>query len=143
VIHASAFSYRSSYARWACCAAVLLTFGCVSAPSGGSSAASNAAAAPRTSRDVILADEIVTSGARTALEAIKRLRPQMLQGRGVRETQEIAIYVDGTRTEGTRADLEQIPASQVKEIRYLNGQDATQRFGANHGAGAILVTRKS
>ena len=125
---------RGLYLAW--CTAVLMSLACASAPSGGS-------AAVRTSRDVILEDEIVTSGARTAMDAIRRLRPQMLQGRGVRETQEIAVYIDGNRTEGTRADLEQIPASQVKEIRYLNGQDATQRFGANHGAGAILVTRKS
>jgi hypothetical protein len=125
--------------------AALMSLACASAPSSTPStvAPSGTVTASRTSRDVILADEIATSGARTAMEAIRRLRPQMLQGRGVRETNEIAVYIDGTRTEGTRADLEQIPASQVKEIRYLNGQDATQRFGANHGAGAILVTRKS
>ena len=125
--------------------ATLMTLACASAPNStpSSVAPSGTATASRTSRDVILADEIATSGARTAMDAIKRLRPQMLQGRGVRETNEIVVYIDGNRTEGTRADLEQIPASQVKEIRYLNGQDATQRFGANHGAGAILVTRKS
>jgi hypothetical protein len=129
----------------ACGIATLMTLACASAPSStpSSVAPSGAATTSRTSRDVILADEIATSGARTAMDAIRRLRPQMLQGRGVRETNEIAVYIDGNRTEGTRADLEQIPASQVKEIRYLNGQDATQRFGANHGAGAILVTRKS
>ena len=125
--------------------ATLVTLACASAPNSAPSSVSpsGSATASRTSRDVILADEIATSGARTAMDAIRRLRPQMLQGRGVRETNEIAVYIDGNRTEGTRADLEQIPASQVKEIRYLNGQDATQRFGANHGAGAILVTRKS
>jgi hypothetical protein len=125
--------------------AALMSLACASAPSSTPStvAPSGTATTAHSSRDVILADEIATSGARTAMDAIRRLRPQMLQGRGVRETNEIAVYIDGNRTEGTRADLEQIPASQVKEIRYLNGQDATQRFGANHGAGAILVTRKS
>ena len=124
--------------------AALMTLACASAPSSTpSTAQSGTATAQRTSRDVILADEIATSGARTAMDAIRRLRPQMLQGRGVRETNEIAVYIDGNRTEGTRADLEQIPASQVKEIRYLNGQAATQRFGTHHGAGASLVTRKS
>jgi hypothetical protein len=136
---------RHSSKALAWCIAALMSLACASAPSSTPStvAPSGSATASRTSRDVILADEIATSGARTAMDAIRRLRPQMLQGRGVRETNEIAVYIDGNRTEGTRADLEQIPASQVKEIRYLNGQDATQRFGANHGAGAILVTRKS
>jgi hypothetical protein len=38
--------------------------------------------------------------------------------------------------------LEQIVASDVKQIEWLSASDATQRFGTGHPHGAILITRR-
>jgi hypothetical protein len=35
-----------------------------------------------------------------------------------------------------------IPASRVKEIRFINARDATTRWGTGYGSGVILVTTK-
>jgi hypothetical protein len=43
---------------------------------------------------------------------------------------------------GGPGTLAQIPITDVKEIQYLNGPDATQRYGTGHGSGAIIVIRK-
>jgi hypothetical protein len=55
--------------------------------------------------------------------------------------QEIVVYIDQTRMGGP-SSLSQIPITEVKEIQYLSGTDATQRFGTGHGSGAIIVLRK-
>ena len=34
------------------------------------------------------------------------------------------------------------PITDVKEIQWLSGTDATQRYGTGHGSGAIIVIRK-
>ena len=51
------------------------------------------------------------------------------------------MYVDQTRMGGPNT-LAQIPITDVKEIQYLNGTDATQRYGTGHGSGVIIVVRK-
>jgi hypothetical protein len=97
------------------------------------------------SPNVITAYEIENSGTTTALAAIQRLRPNFLvvHGQVNRRTgdQGIIVYSNGTRIGDTSA-LSNIPAGDVKTIEYLSGNDATQRFGAGHTHGAILVTRK-
>jgi hypothetical protein len=81
-----------------------------------------------------------------ALEAIQRLRPAMLRARtGVTTGEEgnslIAAYVDGVRVGGPEM-LTNVSALGVREIRFINATDATQRFGTNHPLGAILVSTK-
>jgi outer membrane cobalamin receptor len=82
-----------------------------------------------------------------ALQAVQRLRPNFLQTHGGMSSsmtlgpQDVVVYVDNTRMGGPSA-LSQIPITEVKEIQYLNGPDATQRFGTGHGSGAIIVTRR-
>jgi hypothetical protein len=83
-------------------------------------------------------------GLRTALDAVRALRPRFLRTRpsGSVQNQDpvpIAVYVNGTRRGGIEA-LDQILARAVIEIRWLSGNDATTRFGTNHESGAILVT---
>lgn len=118
--------------------------GCASSSSGSSATQQSR---PRTSRDVITADELATIDAQTALQAIQRLRPNFLQTRGGASMSinsgpvDIVVYVDQTRMGGPNS-LSQIPVTEIKEIRYLNATDATQRYGTGHGAGAIVVTRK-
>lgn len=83
-------------------------------------------------------------GLRTALDAVRALRPQFLRTRpsgSVRSQQPvpIVVYVNGARRGGVEV-LDQIQARAVVEIYWLSGNDATTRFGINHESGAILVT---
>jgi hypothetical protein len=96
---------------------------------------------------VITEEELANLDVQNALDAVRRLRPSFLQTHGGQSTsvtlgpQDVVVYVDNTRMGGPSA-LAQIPIHEVKEIQYLSGTDATQRFGAGHGSGAIIVTRK-
>ena len=119
--------------------------GCAS--KSGGAAATQQSSRPRTSRDVITAEELAAIDAQTALQAVQRLRPNFLQTRGGASMSvtsgpvNVVVYVDQTRMGGPNS-LSQIPVTEIREIRYLNATDATQRYGTGHGAGAIIVTRK-
>lgn len=117
-------------------------------PTTAASATRAAAALARGSSNVIVEAELATSGVANALEAIQRLRPAMLRGRGGAHvsdgsgTDQIMVYVDGIGTGGLQS-LTSVALLNVKEIRYISATDATTRFGTNHAMGAILVsTRK-
>lgn len=123
--------------------AAIVLAACASAPS--SSGASTTPSRVRGSRDVITADELASIDVQNALQAVQRLRPNFLRAQGptsiTQGQQSVVVYVDNARMGGPEA-LEQIPITDVKEIRYLNATDATQRYGTGHTAGAIVVTRK-
>lgn len=131
---------------------VMIAPACASSPAGGAEATQQSSQAsqrsrPRGSRDRITADELATIDVQNALDAVRRLRPNFLQTHGgatssiTQGSQDVVVYVDQTRMGGPSA-LAQIPINDVKEIQYLNGTDATQRFGTGHGSGAIIVIRK-
>ena len=131
-------------------AAILTTAGCASSPGGTAGATQQSSSAPsraRGSRDVITQEELAQVDVQTALDAVRRLRPNFLQTHGGMSSsitmgpQDVVVYVDNTSMGGPSA-LAQIPVADVKEIQYLNGTDATQRFGTGHGSGAIIVIRK-
>jgi hypothetical protein len=93
--------------------------------------------------DVILGDEIQTTTAVTARDAVRRLRPHWLRRRGPVSLRNpnadaVVVYLDGVRFGGPES-LRTIVASSVLMIRHLNASDATTRFGAGHAGGAILV----
>jgi len=80
------------------------------------------------------------------LDAISRLRPMMLVARGTSASREssqqpIVFYVDDVRL-NDRTLLQALPVERVREIRFINAQDATTRWGTDHGSGAILVTTR-
>lgn len=117
---------------------------------GSSPAGSSAARAPapaRGSANVITEAEVRGANVNNALEAIQRLRPAMLRGRGSASSsdqsgsQGLVVYVDGSPMGGVDA-LTNITALTVREIRFLNASDATTRFGTGHPVGAILVTTR-
>ena len=103
---------------------------------------------PKHQQNVITLEEIdaVRNEAPDAYSIIQRLRPQYFRIRG-------GLSVDPARAgekggpkvvvEGTpRGDLDvlrQIASGTVKEIRYLNGGDATTQYGTGYDGGAILV----
>ncbi|HEX4935763.1 MAG TPA: hypothetical protein VFV33_21435 [Gemmatimonadaceae bacterium] len=108
----------------------------------------NAGSPARGSANVILEEEIAASGATNALEAIQRLRPAMLRGRGQTTLEPsaggpiaIMLRVDDVPV-GTIDQATNIGALTVKEIRFINASDATTRFGTGYPMGAVLITTK-
>ena len=100
-------------------------------------------AEPTPSRRVLLEDEIRGTQVATAYQIVARLRPEWLRRRGrvsVRDPTAgaVIVYLNGMRQGGVSA-LDAIVAETVLEMEYLNGQEATTRFGTGHGGGVILV----
>lgn len=120
---------------------VAVTTGCF-----GSGMAGKASGA--VSRDLILRDEIVAAPEITnAYEAVRRLRPTFLKQRGPTsitqaDSQPLVVYLNGVPAGGV-AFLRTIPATDIRSIRHLNGQDATTRYGTGHGGGVIEVVTGS
>ena len=126
--------------------AAAIVSACASSPASGPTQSSStpSPSAPRIRSDVITAEELAKIDAPNALLAVQRLRPQFLQTRGqttIMSSSTIQVYVDGTRMGGPES-LQQINTTDIKEIRWLNSSEATQRFGTGNAQGAIVVTRK-
>lgn len=80
----------------------------------------------------------------TAYTVVQNLRPLWLRKRGrssISNEGEILVYVDGSRY-GTPSDLRSIPAMNVESMRFLSPAEATNRYGAGHQDGVILVRTK-
>ena len=99
------------------------------------------------SRDVITSDEITESGQteKNLAAVIRTLRPHFFEGtRGVRSAMggglvyPMVLYVDG-RKQGGIEDLENIRASDVKEVRYLDPSQSINEYGTKANGGAIVV----
>jgi hypothetical protein len=91
----------------------------------------------------LAASEIQQSGALTAAEAIRRLRPLLLLPR--RSVWEIStqyhtplVYLDGVKAGGIEV-LSTIPASRILDVRYVPESEANMLFMGAHPAGAIAV----
>jgi hypothetical protein len=102
---------------------------------------------PRKDPNVITEAELASRSTLTARQAIEQLRPQFLRTRGTttlgnaQTADVIWVYFDGTRM-GTLDVLNNIGVHEIREIRYLNPSEATNRYGTGHVQGAILVSRK-
>lgn len=102
---------------------------------------------PRRSSRVLLADEIAEVSVQSAYQAVERLRPQWLHSRASPtmanpDGAEPVVYLDGMRV-GNLQELLSIRPDRVERMEFLNPSDATNRFGTDHTAGAILVTTRS
>jgi len=104
----------------------------------------------RGSGNKLTADEIAEVSALTAYEAVEYARPQWLRPRRLRagatpsmgsDRAGPVVYLDGVRV-GTSEELRRLRADVLAEMEYLSPSDATNRFGTNHDAGAILVTTR-
>jgi hypothetical protein len=99
-------------------------------------------AGPRPSSNVLTRQEIEASAyARTNLyETLEKLRPAFLRPRTTSSRNQAlpVLYIDGQRRESLEY-LRSIPSGEVAEIRYLNVQDATTRYGFNVPAGVLDV----
>jgi hypothetical protein len=113
--------------------AMLVLLGCSSAGAG----------AARGSSTVITRAELNTLDLSTAYDAVQRLRPHFLRGRGstsIRDPQPVlpVVYIAGVKQGGPEA-LQRVRVSEVEEIRYIGASDATTRYGTGHTGGAIEV----
>lgn len=97
---------------------------------------------PLSSVDVITEAEISGSHASTAYEAIELSRPRFLMSKiDVAPLAEREVYLNGTRLGGI-GELRGIPASYVREIRFVRALD-TVASGIGRSGGAILVISKA
>ena len=106
---------------------------------GGCSANRTAGSRDVTSRSssVLERSEILAYSGQTALQAIESLRPWFLRPRW-RLDEPIRIYIDDFRLENF-AQLGDVQAMFVSEIRLLSPTDATLRYGTGHTGGALIV----
>ena len=122
-------------ARFVVVLAVALGWGCSQTSSDGSPS-------PRRS-NVISQEEIVSSTATTAYEAVRQLRPQWLQARGPDLTSvggrpSARVAVDNVMR-GGHDELNGIDVRNIWEIRFISASDATTRWGAGVSGGIIEV----
>ena len=95
------------------------------------------ASRPRRDQSAIRFDELRESHSTDLLTAVLSLRPYWLNKRGSKSG-EVIVYVDNMRY-GPAQSLRAIDVSVVDWLQYLNGPEASARFGMGHPHGAILV----
>ncbi len=100
--------------------------------------------------DVLTAEEIATTNAQNAYDAISLRRPFFLKSRGMRSLREApvgqtveypVVYLDRMYY-GEIESLKTISVTTIFEIRYLDFNAATVQFGTGHTGGIILVLTK-
>ena len=88
------------------------------------------------------------SGARSAYDVVQSLRPQWLRTRGLANlaqaagVEDIVIYLDNARL-GNREAMRGVALGPVQFLRFFTAPEATQRWGAGHLHGAILISTRS
>jgi hypothetical protein len=96
-------------------------------------------------RNVITQQEIEAAQSLTAYDMIRALRPRWLSERGVtslRTSNPIMVYVNENRV-GTVDRLRDYAPRDLREARFLDATQATQRFGTGHRSGAIMLYLRS
>jgi hypothetical protein len=94
--------------------------------------------------NLITTAELQAAGHVDAWGVVQALRPHWLRHRGPttitgRET--IKVYLDGLLLGGPD-QLQQITTSSIASLRFLDAHEATQRWGLDHGQGAIVVSTR-
>ena len=114
------------------------------AVTGEAPASAPAPAKRKRDSSLITTEEIRESSATTAYEVVSRLRPAWLRKRGMSSLNRegtILVYRDGLRM-GSPEALRQLNVSDIASISYMDGMEATQRFGTDHGNGVIAVSTR-
>jgi hypothetical protein len=119
-------------------AALLLSAACASASTSARPAVQ--------AGNVIPERELSTHATGSAFDAVRMLRPNFFVTRGPTSivfagSDRPVVYLDGVPF-GELEALRGIQTANVHEIRFINGRDATLRWGTNHGAGVIYVVTK-
>lgn len=131
--------------------AVLAVGSCHTAP------APPGAVAPAAGRETVVVDsQIAHMGVRTAWDVVRLTAPRLRYGldatgrpTGVRTEARRSIQADETPllvVDGARSHdilfLQQIPASEIRRIRIIDGDVAMSLFGFEAASGAIVVETK-
>jgi hypothetical protein len=87
---------------------------------------------------ITIVDLTPIADGRDLYSAIGTLRPTFLRPHGG----DVSVAIDGMLV-GPVSFLRNIPASTVKEVRLLNGPEATFRFGPRHAGAVIAVTTRT
>ena len=113
-----------------------------------SQGAATAQGSPTTgSRNLVTAAELATAGDVDLYDALTRVRPTMLQPRigggttGVSAVP-VSVFYDGMQMREGAPSLRELAAKNVAEVRFLEPQQASARFGGNHANGALVITSK-
>jgi len=113
-------------------AVIGLTLLAAACASGGSAGESG----PRRNPNLITSEEFTQIGdVDTVFDAIRRLRPNWLTGRGGSNAR---VFVDGLDM-GDTGVLRRYRVSAIRECRFISPSDATMRFGTGFGGGVIEV----
>ena len=97
-------------------------------------------------RNVISAEEIAAEPTTSAAELVERLRPAWLRSRGPTSIRSgnpslPIVYIDEVRTGGLDT-LYRISTQIIREVRFINGRDATTKYGLDHGGGVIMIATR-
>lgn len=93
---------------------------------------------------LITTEELDAARYRTAFEVVEALRPQWLRTRGrtsFRAPESVKVYLDDSLL-GDPEQLRQITTSSIASIRFVDSNEATMRWGLDHGHGAIVVSTR-
>lgn len=128
--------------------AISSTFAGTSCASSRSDATSveRATRPPRRSNTLITREELLSTNAPDAYQAVERLHPDWLRGRGLTSftgpAPKVVVYLDGQHL-GETSMLARFTLHGIKEIRFYNASDATQKWGTGHAAGVIEVVTQT
>ena len=84
------------------------------------------------------------AGYTDALTTVQSLRPQWLHHRGatsINLPETVKVYLDDSLLGGPE-QLRQITIRSISSMRYFDGLQASQRWGLDHGMGAIVVSTR-
>lgn len=100
-------------------------------------------AAPRSSPNVLTGDQLRETNAVNVYDALRQLRPQWLRARAsaslVSPSAETPIvYLHGIH-HGPISTLLDMNIDRVRRVEFIDGRDATTRFGTGYGGGVIMV----
>lgn len=114
---------------------VAMTLGSAGCASGGGSGRAQG------DRRTLGAEEMQASGYQDAYSVVQALRPQWLSTRGTssfNSAEAVRVYLDNSLMGGVET-LRQIPVRSITSMRWMDGLEATNRWGLDHGLGAIMV----
>jgi len=97
-------------------------------------------------RNVLALDEMQQAGHADVFLTVQALRPQWLHRRGTTSLNRsggatIKIYLDDMLLGGPDS-MRQVSTRSISSIRYYTELEASERWGLDHGSGAIVVTTR-
>jgi hypothetical protein len=96
----------------------------------------------RLDRSVITRDEMLKANYVNLYDAVAALRSAWLRARGPDSFQNpsiVWVYLDGARV-GDVSALREMQPRMVNTVRFIDGPQATSRWGVDNGAGVIHVS---